>query len=199
MKFIQQERLKKTIYPNQKDIFNAFYFTKFSDIKVVILGQDPYFSNNQAHGLAFSIPKGYTITPSLQNIYKELNTDFNKKFVFHHGCLIEWAKQGVFLLNSILTVESGKPRSHYNIGWEIFTDTVIHFINYYQKNIIFLLWGKEAQKKSKLINHNCHYILESSHPSPLSSFRGFLGCKHFSKTNEILTRLKKEKINWFSL
>ncbi|MBZ2279428.1 MAG: uracil-DNA glycosylase, partial [Buchnera aphidicola] len=147
LQFIKERTLKKNIYPPYKKIFNAFILTEFKNIKVVIIGQDPYFSKNQAHGLAFSVPKTCNIPPSLKNIYKELNDDFKKKHVFTHGCLESWAKQGVFLLNSILTVESGNPKSHYHIGWDIFTDQVIRLISYYHKNIIFLLWGKEAQKK----------------------------------------------------
>ncbi|QCI20920.1 uracil-DNA glycosylase [Buchnera aphidicola (Hyperomyzus lactucae)] len=197
IKFIKKSRLKKTIYPNQKDIFNAFLLTKFNDIKVVIIGQDPYFSKNQAHGLSFSVPKGVTIPPSLKNIYKELNADFKKKYKFNHGCLESWACQGVFLLNTILTVESGKPRSHSSIGWNIFTDKVISLIDSYRHAIIFLLWGNDAKKKSNLININNHYILQASHPSPLSAHRGFFGCKHFSLTNEILLKNKKKPIDWF--
>ncbi|CAL4326247.1 Uracil-DNA glycosylase [Buchnera aphidicola (Brachycaudus tragopogonis)] len=197
IKFLKKERLKKIIYPDQKDIFNAFIHTDFSDIKVVILGQDPYFSRKQADGLSFSVPKNCTIPPSLKNIYKELNNDFQKKHFFNHGCLQKWANQGVFLLNTILTVESGKPKSHSSIGWNIFTDKVISVINLYRKNVVFLLWGNDAQKKSSLINIDNHYILKSSHPSPLSAYRGFFGCKHFSKTNKILVNNKKTPINWF--
>lgn len=133
----------------------------------------------------------------MSNIYKELNSDFQKRHFFPHGCLQDWANQGVFLLNTILTVESGKPKSHSNIGWNIFTDKVISIINSYRKNVVFLLWGKDAQKKSILINVNNHYILKSAHPSPLSAYKGFFGCKHFSKTNKILVRNKKKPINWF--
>lgn len=197
--YINKERLTKIIYPSSKDIFKAFLLTSFDEIKVVIVGQDPYFSNNQAHGLAFSVPKNKNIPPSLRNIYKELNSDFKKKYIFNHGCLENWAKQGVFLLNSILTVESGKPRSHNNIGWEIFTNKVIFYISKYKKSVVFLLWGNNAQKKYNLIDTNKHYILKSSHPSPLSAHRGFLGCKHFSKTNKILVECKKKEINWFDI
>lgn len=192
IRFLKKERLKKIIYPDQKDIFNAFFLTSFNDIKVVILGQDPYFSKNQAHGLSFSVPKHVTIPPSLKNIYKELNTDFKKEHIFHHGCLESWANQGVFLLNSILTVESGKPKSHSNIGWNIFTDKVISVINLYKNSVVFLFWGSNAQKKSHLINRKNHYILKAAHPSPLSAYRGFFGCKHFSLTNKILLKTKKK-------
>ncbi|QIQ41231.1 MAG: uracil-DNA glycosylase [Buchnera aphidicola (Aphis urticata)] len=199
MNYIKKKRLQKLIYPPSKDIFNAFLFTSFDKIKVVIIGQDPYFSNNQAHGLAFSVPRNKNIPPSLKNIYKELNNDFKKNYIFNHGCLESWAEQGVFLLNTILTVESGKPNSHNNIGWEIFTNKVIYYISQYKKSIIFLLWGNNAQKKCNLIDINKHYILKSSHPSPLSAARGFFGCKHFSKTNKILIKCKKTEINWFSI
>ncbi|QCI21498.1 uracil-DNA glycosylase [Buchnera aphidicola (Hyadaphis tataricae)] len=197
MKFLAQERLKKVIYPKQKDIFNAFLLTKFHNIKVVILGQDPYFSQNQAHGLSFSVSKGCTIPASLKNIYKELNDDFKKQHAFQHGCLKNWANQGVFLLNTILTVESKKPNSHNKIGWNIFTDKVISMINLYKRSVVFLLWGKQAQKKEKFINTNNHFILKTSHPSPLSVHRGFFGCKHFSKTNKLLIQNKIKPIDWF--
>ncbi|WP_295164664.1 uracil-DNA glycosylase [uncultured Buchnera sp.] len=197
--YLKKERLKKTIYPSSKDVFNAFLLTSFSEIKVVIIGQDPYFSKNQAHGLAFSVPKNHTIPPSLKNIYKELNSDFNKNHVFYHGCLENWAVQGVFLLNTILTVESGKPKSHYNIGWNIFTDKVISLISYYKEFIVFLIWGNDAKKKCNLIDMNKHYVLKASHPSPLSAHRGFLGCKHFSKTNKILLKHKRDEIDWFKI
>nr|WP_236854831.1 uracil-DNA glycosylase [Buchnera aphidicola] len=197
MKFLKKERLRKTIYPQQKEIFNAFLLTPFHNIKVVILGQDPYFSKNQAHGLSFSVPYGCIIPPSLRNIYKELNSDFKKNYLFNHGCLNNWATQGVFLLNTSLTVESNKPRSHVNIGWNIFTDRVISMISLYKRSIVFLLWGNDAQKKINLINTKNHYILKTSHPSPLSAYRGFFGCKHFSLTNKILNKEKKQPINWF--
>ncbi|QCI22062.1 uracil-DNA glycosylase [Buchnera aphidicola] len=199
MEFLKKERLKKIICPHKKDVFRAFLLTSFNDIKVVILGQDPYYSYNQAHGLSFSVPYGCTIPPSLKNIYKELNDDFKKKYTFNHGCLDNWAHQGVFLLNTCLTVESKKPKSHSNIGWNIFTDKVISSINFYKNSIIFLLWGNDAQKKSHLINTKCHYVLKAPHPSPLSAYRGFFGCKHFSLTNKILVRNNKKPINWFMI
>ncbi|QCI19760.1 uracil-DNA glycosylase [Buchnera aphidicola (Brevicoryne brassicae)] len=199
IKFLKKERLKKIIYPKQKDIFNAFLLTDFAKIKVVILGQDPYFCHNQAHGLSFSVPYNCTIPPSLKNIYKELNSDFKKKHIFNHGCLENWANQGVFLLNTSLTVESKKPKSHSNIGWDIFTDKVISVISLYKNSIVFLLWGHDAQKKINLINIKNHYILKASHPSPLSAYRGFFGCKHFSSTNKILIKNNKAPINWFMI
>lgn len=197
--YVKTERLTKKIYPSSKDVFNAFLLTPFDTIKVVIIGQDPYFLEHQAHGLAFSVPKNQNIPPSLRNIYKELNSDFKRKHIFKSGCLENWARQGVFLLNTILTVELGKPKSHYNIGWEIFTNQVIFNINKYKKSVVFLLWGNDAQKKSDLIDVNKHYIFKASHPSPLSAHRGFLGCKHFSKTNKILIKCKQKEINWFNV
>lgn len=197
MKFIKKERLQKKIYPKQRDIFNAFSLTNFNDIKVVILGQDPYFSLNQAHGLSFSVPKNCTIPPSLKNIYKELNDDFKREHKFYHGCLENWSNQGVFLLNTILTVESGKPKSHSKIGWDVFTNKVISVISLYKCSVVFLLWGNDAQKKSSLINERKHYILKASHPSPLSAYRGFFGCKHFSLTNKFLLKNKQVPIDWF--
>lgn len=149
--------------------------------------------------MSFSVPKGFTIPPSLKNIYKELNSDFKTHFIFNHGCLTNWSRQGVFLLNTILTVESGRPRSHTNIGWEIFTDAVISTISLYKRSVIFLLWGREAQKKSDLINMSHHHILKASHPSPLSANKSFFGCKHFSKCNKILIRSQKKPIDWFSV
>ncbi|QCI24640.1 uracil-DNA glycosylase [Buchnera aphidicola (Muscaphis stroyani)] len=197
MNYIKHERLKKKIYPSSKEIFSSFILTKFKNIKVVILGQDPYFSKFQAHGLAFSVPKNSSIPPSLRNIFKELNNNFHKNHIFHHGCLESWSKQGVFLLNTILTVEEKKPKSHSKIGWDIFTNQVISMVNLHHKSLIFLLWGKCAQKKSILINSKYHYVLKSSHPSPLSANRGFFGCNHFFKTNEILIKNRKKPINWF--
>lgn len=199
MNFVKNQRLNSIIYPDQKDVFNAFLLTNFNDIKVVIIGQDPYFSKNQAHGLSFSVPIGCTIPPSLKNIHKELNNDFKKKYIFHHGCLESWSNQGVFLLNTTLTVESGKPKSHSNIGWDIFTDKVISEISLHRHSVVFLLWGNDAKKKCKLIDTNNHYILKTSHPSPLSVYRGFFGCRHFSKANKILIDNKKKPINWFIL
>ncbi|AWH90586.1 uracil-DNA glycosylase [Buchnera aphidicola (Melanaphis sacchari)] len=197
--YLHRERSRKIIYPPKKYVFNAFLLTEFSKIKVVIIGQDPYFSKNQAHGLAFSVPKNCSIPPSLKNIYKEINKNFKRNNIFNHGCLKNWAKQGVFLLNSILTVESGKPKSHYHIGWNIFTDKVISLISYYRSSIVFLLWGNDAKKKCHLINMNNHYVFTASHPSPLSAHRGFFGCNHFSKTNSILLENKKKIINWFKI
>lgn len=171
--------------------------TKFSSIKVVIIGQDPYYGNNQANGLAFSVNTGTIIPPSLKNIYKELSNDISPGYVFQSGSLNDWARQGVLLLNTILTVESGKPGSHSQIGWQLFTDKVIKVINEYLHGVIFLLWGSNAKSKSSIINEKKHYILQASHPSPLSAYRGFFGCRHFSITNKILITEGKTPINWF--
>lgn len=185
------------IYPRQKDIFNAFRFTSFESVKVVIIGQDPYYNPNQAHGLAFSVlPNIIPIPPSLHNIYTELITDIPKIIMPKHGCLQSWAKEGVLLLNSILTVEHGKSGSHANIGWEKFTDKVIHILNVYRKNIIFLLWGRYAQNKGNIIDHKKHHILETSHPSPISARYGFIGCRHFSQSNKLLIQKNIKTINW---
>ncbi|CAL4042655.1 Uracil-DNA glycosylase [Buchnera aphidicola (Pemphigus populi)] len=198
IRFLSKERLKKIIYPPHSEIFTAFLLTEFSSIKVVILGQDPYHNFNQAHGLAFSVNIGATIPPSLKNIYKEISNDMLLNYVFQNGLLKNWAKQGVLLLNTILTVESGKPGSHSQIGWTFFTDKVIEVINKYLYGVVFLLWGSHAKNKVGIIDGNKHYILQASHPSPLSAYRGFFGCRHFSKTNQILIKQGKRPINWFA-
>lgn len=197
IKKIKNIRTINIVYPEKKLVFNAFIMTKFQNIKVVLLGQDPYFNANQAHGLSFSVPKGIKIPLSLRNIFIELENDYAKKTKNFHGCLEPWAKQGVFLLNTILTVSKGYPCSHQGIGWEIFTDTVIKYINFLHKDVIFLLWGNMAIKKKCLINTSKHLILSASHPSPLSAYRSFLGCKHFSKTNIFLKNSNQNSINWF--
>ncbi|WP_343190423.1 uracil-DNA glycosylase [Buchnera aphidicola (Mollitrichosiphum nigrofasciatum)] len=188
----------KKIYPKKKNIFKAFYMTELSDIQVVILGQDPYFRSKQAHGLAFSVPCGIKIPPTLKNIYRELINDYNKKgYIFNNGCLMNWAKQGVFLLNTILTVESGKPFSHMHLGWSMFTDKVISIISKHCIGVVFLLWGNAAQKKKIIIDESKHFLFTASHPSPFSANRGFFGCRHFSKTNNILCAIGGRPINWF--
>ncbi|XRX43241.1 MAG: uracil-DNA glycosylase [Buchnera aphidicola (Tetraneura sorini)] len=195
--FINNERLKKIIYPPKGKVFRVFFDTPFEKIKVVILGQDPYYNLNQANGLCFSVDRGILIPPSLNNIYREIKNDIpNTTILKNSGCLSKWSIQGVFLLNCILTVEAGRPGSHSKIGWEIFTDYIINLINLYHKGIVFLLWGKYAQEKRKIIDRKKHYILEAPHPSPLSAYRGFFGCRHFSKTNKILTTQGKNEINW---
>jgi uracil-DNA glycosylase len=186
----------KVVFPPETDVFNAFKLTKPDNLKVVILGQDPYHGLNQSHGLCFSVLQGNKIPPSLRNIYKELATDIPYFTLPEHGNLSHWAEQGVLLLNTVLTVENAQANSHKNIGWEQFTDGVISTINNEFDNVIFLLWGTPAQKKSMLIDQNRHTILSSVHPSPLSAYRGFFGSQHFSMTNKILKSLGKEQIDW---
>lgn len=195
MGFLEEEYSSKTIYPNKDDIFSALKLTSYNDVKVVILGQDPYHGPNQAHGLSFSVKPEVNIPPSLLNIYKELNDDL-ECFIPNNGYLIDWAKQGVLLLNTVLTVREGNANSHRKKGWEIFTDKVIELLNYRNDPIVFLLWGKNAQEKSNIIINKNHYILEAPHPSPLSARKGFFGCKHFSKSNNILKSLDKKVIDW---
>ena len=185
-----------TVFPEKKNIFKAFSLTKLDNLKVVILGQDPYHGFGQAQGLAFSTPSNVKNPPSMENILKEIQSDLGKKSICEDGDLTPWAKQGVLLLNTILTVEEAKPKSHHNLGWEVFTDNVIKYISDNCEDTIFILWGSPAISKTKLIDRKKHHILTSVHPSPLSSYRGFFGCKHFSKTNEILINLKKEPIIW---
>lgn len=192
--FIKKEYKTKTIYPKGKNIFNAFNLCPFYKVKVVILGQDPYHGPNQAHGLAFSVPDGITAPPSLKNIFLELENDLNIKR--QKTNLSDWAEQGILLLNTILTVEANKPTSHANIGWETFTDSVIKIISDKKHKIIFVLWGSHAQKKEILIDTSRHFVIKSSHPSPLSANRGFLGSKPFSKINKILESLNQEPITW---
>ena len=184
----------KTIYPKGSHIFNAFNTTPFDDLKVVILGQDPYHGPGQAHGLSFSVPDGISLPPSLQNIYKELQNDLGVE-PKRSGNLEHWAKQGVFLLNAVLTVRAGEPTSHSNIGWTTFTDAVIKAISDNKEGVIFMLWGNFARSKKELIDTSRHYVLEASHPSPLA--RGaFFGCKHFSRCNELLAKLGKSLVKW---
>lgn len=194
--FIEDEYLKKTVYPKPQNIFKAFEHTSFDNIKVIILGQDPYHGPNQAHGLSFSVQQGVKIPPSLKNIYKEIESDIGTKKNFESGDLTAWADQGVLLLNSVLTVEKGKPGSHAKKGWEEFTDTVIKTISQKKIHCVFLLWGNYARSKKNLIDETKHLILESTHPSPFSAYNGFFGNKHFSKTNEYLNRYNKKTIIW---
>jgi uracil-DNA glycosylase len=186
----------KTIYPLGKLIFNAFNLTPFDAVKVVILGQDPYHGAGQAHGLSFSVLPGIKPPPSLVNIFKELKSDIGLDMPANFGDLTHWAKQGVLLLNTALTVRAGEPFSHAKTGWSKFTDAVIETISDEKENIIFILWGKFAQEKISLIDTGKHFILGSSHPSPFSAHKGFLGCKHFSKTNELLVKTKQQPIDW---
>jgi uracil-DNA glycosylase len=195
--FLKEEKQAgKTIYPEGNDIFNAFWKTPFTDVKAVILGQDPYHGPHQGHGLSFSVQKGMAIPRSLSNIYKELKTDIPGFTIPPHGKLEEWAKQGVLLLNATLTVRAGEPGSHQKKGWEIFTDTVIKKLSDQKDGLIFLLWGNLAQAKSELIDAKKHHILVAAHPSPFSADRGFFGCHHFSKTNTILKQDGKKEIDW---
>ena len=192
----QRENQGVTVYPKQADIFSAFQMTPFADVNVVIIGQDPYHGEGQAHGLSFSVLPGVKTPPSLVNIYKELTTDITGFQTPEHGHLQSWAKQGVLLLNTVLTVEAGNAHSHKHLGWETFTAKVIDLLNTKKEGVIFILWGAHAQKKGKSIDQEKHYVIQGPHPSPLSAYRGFFGCKHFSKTNEILTQLGKTPINW---
>lgn len=197
MEFVNSERQHgKTIYPPSAAVFNAFRYTDFDNIKVVILGQDPYHGPKQAHGLAFSVLPGVQPPPSLQNIYKELEKDIPGFTPPEHGYLKSWADQGVLLLNTVLTVAAGKAHSHAKIGWETFTDKVIAAINNHCDGVVFLLWGTHAQKKGQFIDRKKHHVLCAAHPSPLSAHRGFFGSKPFSKTNEILIKQGKAAIDW---
>jgi uracil-DNA glycosylase len=194
--FLKKEKeLGKTIFPKGGDIFNAFTFTPFNSVKVVIIGQDPYHNPNQAHGLCFSVNDGITPPPSLVNIYKEINQDLGLPIPVS-GNLSKWAYQGILMLNASLTVEMNKPMSHSQIGWEPFTDAVIKKISDHKDKIVFLLWGKFAQSKSKLIDSSKHLILNAAHPSPFSAYNGFFGCKHFSKTNDWLIANGQSPIDW---
>ncbi len=192
--FVKKEYKTKQIFPPYENIFDALRFTDYDDVKVVILGQDPYHGLGEAHGLSFSVHEGIAMPPSLQNIFKELESDLGIK----RNCsdLTDWAKQGVLLLNSIMTVEKDKPLSHQNKGWEIFTDNIIKYLNEREKPVIFLLWGSFARSKKSLITNKRHYIIESVHPSPLSAYRGFFGSKPFSKINNFLKENNIEEIKW---
>jgi uracil-DNA glycosylase len=193
---VEIKKKGEIVYPKGEDIFKAFELTPFDDVKVVILGQDPYHGVNQAHGLSFSVQKGVRQPPSLQNIFKELVTDIKEFKNPLDGDLSTWAKQGVLLLNASLTVSAGKAGSHQNQGWEIFTDEVIKTLSEKRDTLIFILWGKFAQAKEELIDLNKHHIIKSPHPSPFSAYGGFFGSKPFSKTNEILKKLDKREIDW---
>ncbi|MFY4776072.1 uracil-DNA glycosylase [Metabacillus sp. RGM 3146] len=193
--FLKQEYQSGTTYPDQYDIFNALHCTSYEEVKAVILGQDPYHGHGQAHGLSFSVTPGVKIPPSLRNIFIELEDDIGCSAP-GHGSLIKWAKEGVLLLNTVLTVRSGEANSHKGIGWERFTDEIIQVLNKREKPVVFILWGKHAQVKTEMIDSNKHFIIESPHPSPFSASRGFFGSKPFSKTNAYLKEMGLNEIDW---
>lgn len=197
MAYVAAERAAgKEIYPPEHDVFNAFRYTPFEQVKVVILGQDPYHGPNQAHGLCFSVLPGVPVPPSLVNMYKELAQDIAGFQIPQHGYLKSWADQGVLLLNTVLTVERGQAHSHAKLGWETFTDRVIAAVNEHRQGVVFLLWGAHAQKKGRIIDRQRHHVLTAPHPSPLSAHRGFLGCRHFSQTNQLLAQQNLPAIDW---
>ena len=191
----QRSHLGKVIYPPPAQMFSAFEQCDLNKIRVVILGQDPYHGPGQANGLCFSVPQGHRVPPSLRNIFKELSSDVDVATA-GHGCLTSWAEQGVLLLNTVMTVEQGQPNSHADKGWEMFTDRVIHLINKNCDSIVFMLWGSNAQKKQSLLDKSQHLVLRSTHPSPLSAYRGFFGCGHFSRANQFLVSKGQTPIDW---
>ncbi len=194
-RFVGEERRKYPVYPPGNDVFNALRYTPYEQVRVMIIGQDPYHEEGQAHGLAFSVRPGVPPPPSLLNIFKELNADVGFR-IPNHGCLIPWAEQGVLLLNAVLTVRAHQANSHQGKGWETFTDTVLQAVNQKQTPVVFLLWGSYAQRKAELIDGNCHIILKAPHPSPLSASRGFFGCRHFSRANSALKTAGLPMIDW---
>ena len=193
--FLTEERARYEIYPPQEDVFNALRYSSFQDTKVVILGQDPYHEPGQAHGLCFSDNKGVTIPPSLVNIYKEIENDLGIKMP-GHGYLSDWAKQGVLLLNTVLTVRRGQANSHKGKGWEIFTDRIVEILNQRQKPMVFILWGANAKSKTELITNKEHMVITGAHPSPLSAWKGFFGGRYFSKANRYLEITGQEPVDW---
>ncbi|PCJ38703.1 MAG: uracil-DNA glycosylase [Moraxellaceae bacterium] len=193
--FLTQQQQGKTIYPPEEDRFNAFKYTPFDEVNVVILGQDPYHGPGQAHGLCFSVPDGIKPPPSLKNIFKEIHRDLGLP-IATNGCLTSWAKQGVLLLNSVMTVEQASAGSHQKQGWELFTDSVIQRLNEHKEGVVFLLWGSYAHKKGQFIDESRHKVLRAVHPSPLSAHRGFLGCGHFGEANAYLKSIGKEPVDW---
>ncbi len=194
-KFLVQEYKTQTIYPNMNDIFNALKYTDYKDVKVVMLGQDPYHQPNQAHGLCFSVKKGVKAPPSLQNMYKEIYAEYGYP-IPDHGELTYWAEQGVLMLNTVLTVRESQPNSHKGMGWEVFTDNIISLLNQRPEPKVFLLWGANARAKKKIITNPNHLVLESAHPSPLSAYNGFFGNNHFKKANEFLKSKGRPEIDW---
>ncbi len=195
-KTLIKEYKTQTIYPDMYNIFNALKYTTYSDVKAVIIGQDPYHGPGQAHGLCFSVQKGVAPPPSLKNIFKEINSDVGINNLNSHGELTNWAKSGVLLLNTVLTVKQAQPNSHKNIGWETFTDKVISLLNQREKPAVFLLWGANAKSKAQLVTNKQHLVLTAAHPSPLSAYNGFFGCRHFSQANKFLEENGIEPINW---
>lgn len=193
--FVKEEYSKTVVYPPAEDIFNAFHFTPLSKVKVVVLGQDPYHNPNQAHGLSFSVLPGNDTPPSLQNIYKELESDLGC-YIPNNGYLKKWADQGVLLLNTVLTVRAHQANSHQGRGWEQFTDAIIRAVNEQDRAVVYMLWGRPAQSKIPMLDNPKHLILKAPHPSPLSAYRGFFGCKHFSQANEFLVQNGMEPIDW---
>lgn len=194
--YLENEYKTHTVYPKKENIFNALKYTSYSDVKAVIIGQDPYHGEGQSHGLCFSVKKGINPPPSLKNIFREIKADIGIDNTNSHGELTRWAENGVLLLNTILTVRASQPNSHKGIGWELFTDSIIKHLNIREKPVVFILWGNNAKAKVKFITNPKHKILTSVHPSPLSSFNGFFGCKHFSKTNNFLNENGIEEIDW---
>jgi uracil-DNA glycosylase len=195
LKWVKKDRSAYTVYPSEDNMFRAFQATSFEDVKVVILGQDPYHGKGQAHGLSFSVPDGVAIPRSLKNIFKEIKSDLGFE-IPESGNLEGWAKQGVLLLNTILTVRENNPRSHHNMGWETFTDEVVQTLSDKREHLIFILWGNDAKNKMSLINPQKHLILSAAHPSPFSAARGFFGCKHFSQANVWLKEHGLSEIDW---
>ncbi len=194
--FLKKEYSLKTIYPDMYDIFNALKYTSYKDCKAVILGQDPYHGEGQAHGLSFSVKPDIKIPPSLVNIYKELKSDIDGFYIPNNGYLTKWAKQGVLLLNASLTVVKDNANSHSKIGWSIFTDNIIKLLNERETPLVFILWGNNARQKKAFITNKNHLVLEAAHPSPLSAYNGFFGCRHFSKTNEFLIKNNISPVDW---
>ena len=195
MKFVEEEYRTNTVFPPREELFNAFKYTPLSKVKCVIFGQDPYHNDGQAHGLAFSVNENIDIPPSLVNIYKEIQEDLGIE-IPNHGSLVKWAKEGVLLLNTVLSVRAHEPNSHKNRGWEKFSDKIVEILNKQDRPIVYMLWGKPAQTKMKKLNNSKHLVLTAPHPSPLSAYRGFFGCKHFSKANEFLEKNKITPIDW---
>lgn len=193
--FLKQEYAEKTIYPPKQEVFSAFYYTDLDKVRVVILGQDPYHEPNQACGMCFAVKPGNPLPPSLINIYREIHNDLRLEMT-NNGYLVKWATQGVLLINTVLTVERGKANSHKGRGWEEFTDHVIQLLNRQDQPIVFLLWGNNAKSKTALLNNPRHLVLTAAHPSPLSAYNGFFGCRHFSRTNEFLVKNGVKPIDW---